>query len=490
MGSGVSVVTQEDIRLLPQYALLGGDAKYDEFKAGDDTLDLAELPVEDPYLKFGGEYAPDKKNTKDFRYVTFKEYPAFYNHKSLMAAVLSPDLYAELKDVETEKGYTLSNVILTGVVNPHLRIGCTAGCEESWEKFKNLFYPIVKKLHNGYDADTRKHPTDLNPESIRFTDAELEVFNGYILSTKIRATRNFSNYALPAGAKGEDRSQPEFIMQQVFKSWEGTEMGGKYYQLETLSKEDRSFLSSRGFLFKKPSAKSVLTGSGCCRSWPSNRGVFHNDDHTALIWINEEDHVRMISMEIGGNILSVFRRFCEISKNILSVAENNLTKYMHNEKLGFLSTCPSNLGTSLRITIQIKLPGLAKLEEDNVKPGFDMIPNVCKKYGLVANATSGDSTVFVLSNTEKLGISEVSLVQRMIDGVQKLIEIERAVISGIDIGSIESIYEIDTQNEDVLVVNVKGEIPDLNGEREKEAVMKTDKVMGTLVAIEVEEAKM
>ena len=197
MGSGVSVVTQEDIRLLPQYALLGGDAKYDELKAGDDTLNLEELMVEDPYLKYGGEYGPDKKNTKDFRYVHFKEYPAFYNHKSMMAAVLSPDLFAELKDVQTTKGYTLSNVILTGVVNPHLRVGCTAGCEESWEKFKDLFYPIVKKIHNGYDATTQTHPTDLNPDNVRFVDAELEIFNDYIQSTKIRATRNFCNYALP-----------------------------------------------------------------------------------------------------------------------------------------------------------------------------------------------------------------------------------------------------------------------------------------------------
>ena len=133
-------------------------------------------------------------------------------------------------------------------------VGCTAGCEDSWEKFKDLFYPIVKKLHGGYDANTQKHPTDLSPEDIRFSDTELETFNEYVVSTKIRAVRNFSNFALPAGAKGEDRTQPEFIMRQVFTSWEGTELSGKYYSMETLSKADKSFLSSRGFLFNKPSA--------------------------------------------------------------------------------------------------------------------------------------------------------------------------------------------------------------------------------------------
>ena len=458
MGAGVSVVTQEDIRLLPQYALLGGDSKYEELKAGDDTLDLTE--IEDPYLKYGGEYSSDKKNTKDFKYITFREYPAFFNHKSMMAAVLSPDLFAELKDIVTEKGYTLSNAIMTGVVNPNLLVGCTAGCEDSWEKFKDLFYPIVKKLHGGYDANTQKHPTDLNPENIRFSDTELETFNEYVVSTKIRAVRNFSNFALPAGAKGEDRTQPEFIMRQVFTSWEGTELSGKYYSMETLSKADKSFLSSRGFLFNKPSAKSVLTGSGCCRSWPLNRGVFHNEDHTALIWVNEEDHVRMISMEIGGNVLSVFRRFCEISNSILTIAEKNLTKYMHNEILGFLGTCPSNVGTGLKITLQLKLQGMAKLIEDNVQPGFDMIHKVCKKYGLTATSATNDNTVFNVSNNQKIGISEVALVQLMINGVGKLIEVEKRIISGLDIGTIEGAYELedDKDCEEVMVVNIKGEI--------------------------------
>jgi len=119
--------------------------------------------------------------------------------------------------------------------------------------------------------------------------------------------------------------------------------------------------------------------------------------------------------------------------------------------------------------LQIKLPGLAKLREDNVQPGFDMIPNVCKKYGLVAVAASDDNTMFNISNTKKLGISEVSLVQLMIDGIGKLIQVEKAVIAGIDIGIIESTYEVKAQTNDVdiLVINVRGEIPDLEGDKKQ-----------------------
>jgi ATP:guanido phosphotransferase, N-terminal domain len=61
-------------------------------------------------------------------------------------------MFDKLKDIKSSKGYTLSNVIMTGVVTPHLGVGATAGDEESWELFKDIFYPIIKDWH-GYDAE-------------------------------------------------------------------------------------------------------------------------------------------------------------------------------------------------------------------------------------------------------------------------------------------------------------------------------------------------
>jgi hypothetical protein len=61
-------------------------------------------------------------------------------------------MFYKLKDIKSSKGYTLSNVIMTGVVTPHLGVGATAGDEESWELFKDIYYPIIKDWH-GYDAE-------------------------------------------------------------------------------------------------------------------------------------------------------------------------------------------------------------------------------------------------------------------------------------------------------------------------------------------------
>ena len=63
-------------------------------------------------------------------------------------------MFEKLKDTKSPKGYTLSNAIMTGVVTPHLGVGATAGDEDCWETFKDLYYPIIKEWH-GYDPETQ-----------------------------------------------------------------------------------------------------------------------------------------------------------------------------------------------------------------------------------------------------------------------------------------------------------------------------------------------
>ena len=63
------------------------------------------------------------------------------------------------------------------------------------------------------------------------------------------------------------------------------------------------------FLFDKP-VSPLLTSAGMARDWPDARGIWHNEDKNFLVWINEEDHTRVISMQKGGDMAAVFKRFC------------------------------------------------------------------------------------------------------------------------------------------------------------------------------------
>jgi creatine kinase len=403
-------------------------------KAVEAAAAPTEPVINESYLQYGGAYLGDHKDTPDFKYITYDTLPQFTTaHKSAMAKHLTHELFEKLKDRKTSRGYTLSNAIQTGVVTPHLGVGATAGDEESWEVFKELYYPIIKDWH-GYDAYTQTHPVDLDPSKLVFTEEQRATFNDYVVSTRIRAARNIAGHSLPCGTTAEDRAAVEGVLRQTFAGLTG-ELAGTYYELGSLTSEQTSFLLDHGFLFQIPSPRNLLTGAGAARSWPDNRGIFHNDALTALAWVNEEDHCRIISMENGGDILSVFTRFCTLSDAMQATAQANGTQLMWNDVLGFLGTCPSNLGTGLRASVMVKLPEFNKLLEGDVAGDKELLDFVCSAYDLQPRGSSGEHSAavgakFDVSNKQRLGFSEVQLVQKMIDGVSKVIECEKMLACG------------------------------------------------------------
>lgn len=117
------------------------------------------------------------------------------------------------------------------------------------------------------------------------------------------------------------------------------------------------------FLFKE--GDRFLEACGLNRDWPEGRGIFHNDEKTFLVWVNEEDQLRIISMENGDDIGSVFKRLSLACEHIQKVA-----KFSHDEHLGYITSCPTNLGTALRASVHIFLPELGKRKSE-----FEAIAN-------------------------------------------------------------------------------------------------------------------
>ena len=86
----------------------------------------------------------------------------------------------------------------------------------------------------------------------------------------------------------------------------------------------------------------------------------HNDKKNFLVWVNEEDHLRVISMQKGGNINEVFKRWCTGLQLIEKHMKSSGHEYMWNQHLGYILTCPSNLGTGVRAGVHLKIPLLSK----------------------------------------------------------------------------------------------------------------------------------
>ena len=135
---------------------------------------------------------------------------------------------------------------------------------------------------------------------------------------------------------------------------------GQYYPLNGMTAAEQQQLIDDHFLFDKP-VSPLLTCAGMARDWPDARGIFHNNDKNFLVWINEEDHTRVISMEKGGDMRSVFDRFCRGLNEVERLIKRQGHEFMWNQHLGYILTCPSNLGTGLRAGVHVKLPHLAKV---------------------------------------------------------------------------------------------------------------------------------
>ncbi|XP_034784155.2 creatine kinase S-type, mitochondrial-like isoform X2 [Acipenser ruthenus] len=355
------------------------------------------------------------------------DFPDLRKHNNCMATNLTPAIYSRLRDKVTPNNWTLDQCIQTGVDNPGhpfiKTVGMVAGDEETYEIFADIFDPVIKERHNGYDPRSMKHHTDL--DSSKITHGQFD--ERYVLSSRVRTGRSIRGLSLPPACSRAERREVEHVAVQALAGLKD-DLAGRYYRLGEMTDLEQQRLIDDHFLFDKP-VSPLLTCAGMARDWPDARGIWHNFDKTFLIWINEEDHTRVISMEKGGNMKSVFERFCRGLKEVEKLIHERGWEFMWNEHLGYILTCPSNLGTGLRAGVHVKIPNLSK--DPRLSKILDNLRLQKRGTGGVDTAAVGDT--FDISNLDRIGRSEVELVQLVIDGVNYLIECEKRLEKGQDI---------------------------------------------------------
>lgn len=340
-------------------------------------------------------------------------FPRFPNEcRSLLCKYLTPQVYETLKDLKTSNGYTLDMAINSGVENIDSTIGVYAGDVESYTLFAPLFDPIIQEYHGFAASD--QHKSDLNSE--RLSTADLDTEDRYILSTRIRVGRNLADMPLGTCISKEQRKEVEKRVSTALLGLSG-ELSGSYYPLEGMDEETRQQLIEDHFLFK--AGDRFLEAAGLNRDWPSGRGIFHNRAKSFLVWVNEEDQLRIISMQKGGDIKTVFTRLVKAVTDIQkSIA------FAHTEHLGYITSCPTNLGTAMRASVHIKLPKLAE--------HMELFKEITERHHLQIRGIHGEHSkseggVFDISNRRRLGVTELECVQEMYDGVAALIAAEKSL---------------------------------------------------------------
>jgi protein arginine kinase len=226
-----------------------------------------------------------------------------------------------------------------------------------------------------------------------------------VLSSRVRLARNLRSVAFPGWAKKNDRARSLEILRPAVESLPNME-GAFSESMDALSALDKQILVERHLISREHAARNV--GSG----------LVLNPDLSVCVMINEEDHLRMQSLKPGLQLRQAWIAIDQVD----SALEKRLD-FAFSPQLGYLTACPTNVGTGIRVSAMLHLPGLVLAEQIN------QIITAVNKLGLAVRGLYGEGTealgnVFQVSNQKTLGEVETEVVERLNKVLLQIIEHE------------------------------------------------------------------
>lgn len=226
-----------------------------------------------------------------------------------------------------------------------------------------------------------------------------------VMSSRVRLARNIRDASFPGWAKKPERVR---VLELIRPAIEGLpEMKDAFSEsMDSLSALDKQILVERHLISREHAAKSA--GSG----------LVLNRDETLCFMINEEDHVRMQALRPGLQLRQAWSAIDQAD----SALEKKLD-YAFSPDMGYLTACPTNIGTGIRVSAMLHLPGLVL--GDQINPIIQSV----NKLGLAVRGLYGEGTealgnVFQVSNQMTLGEAETAIVERLEKVLAQIIEHE------------------------------------------------------------------
>jgi protein arginine kinase len=226
-----------------------------------------------------------------------------------------------------------------------------------------------------------------------------------VMSSRVRLARNLKDAAFPGWAKKPERVK---ILETIRPAVESLpEMKDAFSEaMDNLGALDKQILVERHLISREHAAKS------------SGSGLVLNREETFCVMINEEDHLRMQALRPGLQLKQAWSAIDHLDSEL----EKKLD-YAFDGDLGYLTACPTNLGTGIRVSAMLHLPGLVLGEQIN-----PIIQSV-NKLGLAVRGLYGEGTealgnVFQVSNQMTLGEDESAIVERLEKVLSQIIEHE------------------------------------------------------------------
>jgi protein arginine kinase len=226
-----------------------------------------------------------------------------------------------------------------------------------------------------------------------------------VMSSRVRLARNLKGSAFPGWAKKPERIK---VMETIRPAVESLpEMKDAFSEvMDNLGALEKQILVERHLISREHAAKS------------SGSGLVLNREETLCVMINEEDHLRMQALRPGLQLREAWSAIDKFDSSL----EKRLD-YAFSNELGYLTACPTNIGTGIRVSAMLHLPGLVLAEQIN-----PIIQSV-NKLGLAVRGLYGEGTealgnVFQVSNQMTLGETETAIVERLDKVLLQIIEHE------------------------------------------------------------------
>ena len=217
-----------------------------------------------------------------------------------------------------------------------------------------------------------------------------------IISTRVRLARNLRDYPFPCKLSEQGREKvSEMVKAAITQSNSALQNDFEYIKLSELSPTQSVSLVEKRLV----SPEFISDQSG--------RALLLSRDNSLSIMINEEDHIRLQVIKKGLALEEAY----EIADRLDTLLDENLD-FAFDEKLGYLTQCPTNLGTGMRASVMLHLPALEKSK------AIGRIAGSLSKLGLTIRGAHGEGTepkgaLYQLSNQVTLGISEKAAIENL-----------------------------------------------------------------------------
>ncbi|MCP4409308.1 MAG: hypothetical protein GY807_16455 [Gammaproteobacteria bacterium] len=332
------------------------------------------------------------------------------------------DYFASLTEAEQGR---LMNCLNSGIENPDSEMGCYACQPSDYDAFRPFFAKVLARYHK-VDEDAR-HVNEWSLEGIEGLPSggvlDLAALGLPALSMRVRVGRNLTDFPLPGAMSRDDRVRLEGKMMEAFSILiADPDYGGAYHSLTPGNPheiDDAAYqaLVADHVMFKDMSNDRYLAAAGIAADWPYGRGCYVSEDRGFIIWVGEEDHLRIMCMEKGSVLNRVFDR---LKTALDKVSKIDGLSFASSLDYGVVTSCPTNLGTGMRASVHIKIPNLTA-------DGTDAkAKEICRPLGLSVRGVGGEHTpigadgTVDISPSARFCITEAEIIAVLYKGLSLL----------------------------------------------------------------------